>query len=60
MKEYIPHENKRYLGPRNQHDLNDLTRYIGISKESVQLLWSRLAERQMLLKRNNTFFVSKS
>ena len=26
-QEYIPHENKRYLEPYNQHDLNDLTKY---------------------------------
>ena len=25
-QEYIPHENKIYIEPFNQHDLNDLTR----------------------------------
>ena len=49
-QEYIPNENKRYFKTFNQHDLNDLTRYLVLSKESAQLLGSRLAERKMLSK----------
>ena len=31
-QEYIPQENKRYIEPFNQHDLNDLIINIGLSK----------------------------
>ena len=47
-QEYIPHENKRYFEPCNQHDLNDLT--FVKRQESAQLLGSRLEESQMLSK----------
>ena len=49
-QEYIPHENKRYLEPFNQHYLNELTRNLGLIKESNQLLGSKLAERDILSK----------
>ena len=55
-QEYIPTEYKIYFEPLNQHDLNDLTRDLGISKESAQLLWSRLAERQILSKEITYFW----
>ena len=41
---------KRYFEPFDQHDLNNLTRDIDLSKESAYLIGSRLDEWKMFSK----------
>ncbi|XP_076053032.1 uncharacterized protein LOC143032339 [Oratosquilla oratoria] len=52
--EYMPEENDRPV-PLTQADLNDLTRDLNLSKESAQLLGSRLREKNLLAP-ETTFF----
>ena len=46
-EEYMPEENDKPV-PLTQADLNDLTRDLNLSKESAQLLGSRLRENNLL------------